>query len=44
MFTLPTFPHLTHYFLGDLGGLNPLTPMSDQDRISSYYINTISTT
>ena len=23
--------------------VNPLTPMSDQDRISPYYINTIST-
>ena len=27
-----------------LKGMVPLTPMSDQDRISSYNINTISTT
>ena len=26
-----------------LPGVNPLTPMSDQDRISPYKINTIST-
>ena len=34
--------YISHWMGGNKEFVNPLTPMSDQDRISPYNINTIS--
>ena len=39
---VPSWNYISHWMGGNKKFVNPLTPMSDQDRISPYNINTIS--
>ena len=41
---VPSWNYISHWMGGNKKFVNPLTPMSDQDRISPYYICTISWT
>ena len=41
---VPSWNYISHWMGGNKKFVNPLTPLSDQDRISPYYICTISCT